>query len=396
MPKYKYKAKDLDSSVLAGEIDAKDEADLRRRLREQNLVAVSYSEIEEKHSGYRLKANEVAEFARQLASMLDSGITVVRAMEIIKDRDFKPPIKAVFIKLHKDTQNGFTLSEAMNMQRRAFPELFVNMVASGEASGQLEKSVSKMANNYDKEHRLNGKVKSAMTYPIILLIFTLAVVMFIFTAVLPEFFTLLEGMELPVGTKVIIAISGFLQKYWYIVILAALILIAVGGYLLKIEKVALTVDKIKLKIPKVSGLLRIIYTARFSRTLSSLYSSGLTMLNALDISSTILGNKYIEGQFPDVIKDVRNGETLSDAIGKIDGFDSKLTTTILIGEEAGRLDTMLESVAESFDYEAEMATGRLVQLIEPVMIVIMALIIGSVMLAVMQPLMLLYQNVGSM
>lgn len=396
MAKYKYKAKDLDSAIIVGEIDAKDEADLRRRLKDMGLVAVNYNELEEKHSGYRLKANEVSEFSRQLSSMLDSGITVVRAMEIVKDRDFKPPIRAVFVKLHRDTQNGFTLSEAMRMQNKAFPDLFVNMVASGEASGQLEKSVAKMANHYDKEHRLNGKVKSAMTYPLILLVFTLIVVMLVFTIILPQFFTLFVDMDMPTATKVVMAISGFLQKYWYLVIIAALILVALANYLLTIGKVALFVDKMKLKIPKVGGLLRIIYTARFSRTLSSLYSSGLTMLTALDISATILGNKYIEGQFPASIKDVRNGETLSSAIGKIDGFDGKLATTILIGEESGRLDTMLESVAESFDYEAEMATGRLVQFIEPVMIVIMAVIIGAVMLSVMMPLMTMYQNVGAM
>lgn len=396
MPKYKYTAKNLANKTIKEIIDARDEQDLKKRVRDLNLVLIKYSEQEEKHSGYRLKAPEVSEFSRQLASMLDSGITVVRAMEIIKDRDFKPQLKQVFTRLHRDTQNGLTLSEAMLMQKKSFPELFVNIYASGEASGQLERSASKMANHYDKEHRLNGKVKSAMTYPIILLVFVVAVVMLVFTIILPSFFTLFEDIEMPPLTQVMLAISGFLQANWYVVIIGALITIAVISYLLKIEKVALVVDRVKLKIPKIGKLLTIIYTARFSRTLSSLYSSGLTMLNALDISSKTMGNKYIENQFPGVIKNVRNGEPLSEAIRLVDGFDKKMSTTILIGEEAGRLDTMLESVAESFDYEAEMATGRLVQMIEPVMIVIMAVMIGSIMLSVIQPMMSLYNNVGAM
>ena len=396
MPKYNYIAVDLENNKKSDIVDAKDESDLRRILRNQNLVPIRYKEIDEKKTSYRLKADQTSEFSRQLASMLGSGITLVRAMEILKDRDFKPKLKMVYEKIHKDVQQGFTLSEAMRLQPRAFPGLLVNMYASGEASGQLEQVANKMAVHYDKENRLNGKVKTAMTYPIILLVVTLVVVMLIFTVVLPQFFELLGDIELPLITRVVIAISGFMQSNWLYVIIGVLTVIAICQYLMRIRKVALKVDRLKIRVPIIGKLLKIIYTARFARTLSSLYTSGISMLNALEITRTTISNTYIENQFDEVIKSVRNGEFLSESVAMVDGFDKKLSATILIGEETGRLDAMLESTAESFDYEAEMATGRLVQLLEPVMIVILAVVVGGIMLAVMMPIMTLYQNAGNL
>lgn len=396
MPKYNYVAVDLQNNKVKDVLDARDDFDFRRKMRAQNLVPIKYGVQDESHGIYHLRANECAEFCSQLAGMLSSGITVARAMEILKDRDFKPPVKRVYEKIHKDVMQGITLSEAMRMQPKAFPELLVNMIASGEASGQLERVTGKMAFHYDKEHRLNGKVKSAMTYPLILLVVTVLVVMAIFIFILPKFFDLFENMELPGITRVFVGTSEFLTKFWYLVLIAVLVLIAIFQYLGTIRSIRLKIDHLKLRFPVVGKLLKIIFTARFARTLSSLYTSGISMINALEITATIIGNKYIEDQFEEVIKNIRNGDLLSESIGRVDGFDRKLATTILIGEESGRLDTMLESTAESFDYEAETATVRMVQLVEPVMIVVMALIIGVVMLAVMLPIISLYQNVGNM
>ncbi|MCL2069068.1 MAG: type II secretion system F family protein, partial [Oscillospiraceae bacterium] len=188
----------------------------------------------------------------------------------------------------------------------------------------------------------------------------------------------------------------FLQGYWYTVIIAVLVLTAAYRRLQAMPESALFIDKTKLKLAVAGKLLKIIYTARFARTLSSLYASGVSMITALEVSAAVVGNKFIESQFAEVIRNVRNGEPLSVAIAAVDGFDSKLSATIMIGEESGRLDTMLVSTAESFDYEAEAATGRLVSLIEPVMIIFLAVIIGAIMLSVMLPVMSLYENVGNM
>jgi type IV pilus assembly protein PilC len=384
----------LQNRKITGEIDARDDDDLRRLLRAQNIVPVKYSVVTDKMARYRMKALEVGEFSRQLAGMLASGITIVRAMEILKARDFAPKVKRIYDKMHKDVLMGYTLSEAMTLQGNTFPPLLINMYASGEASGQLERVAEKMAVHYEKEHRLNAKAKSAMVYPMVLLGATIAAVMFLFIGVLPELFVMFEGQELPGITLFMMGFSSFLQSYWYLVIIGALILIFLVNFLLTVPQIRYQFDRFKLKMAVAGKLLKVIYTARFSRTLSSLYSSGIPMLRALEITATIINNKYIADQFDEVLLNVRNGETLASSIENVDGFDKKMATTIMIGEETGRLDSMLESTAESFDYEADIALDKLVQLLQPIMIVIMAVVIATVMLSVMMPMMTMYEAVS--
>ncbi|MCL2820903.1 MAG: type II secretion system F family protein [Oscillospiraceae bacterium] len=396
MAKYQFTALNINNNKEIGIVDARDEDHFRRIMRGRELVPTKYKVLDEKLGSYKLKPPEVAEFCRQLASMLSSGITAVRAMEILKERDFKPRLKSVYEKMHKDVQQGQSLSEAMLQQGKAFPVLLINMFASGEASGQLENVTNKMAIHYEKEHRLNGKVQNAMRYPKILAVAVLVVVAIIFIFVMPNFFGMLKELdvELPLITRIIIAMSDWLTSYWYILLIVLLCLIVVTQYVLSLPKVRLAFDKLKLRLPVIGKLLKIIYTARFARTLSSLYGSGVSMLRAIEITATIISNKYIESQFPQLVTDVRNGEALSASVRKIDGLDNKLPNTILIGEESGRLDAMLVSTADAYDYEAEQATGALVELVQPVMIVVMALIIMLVLLSVMLPMAELYQSFG--
>ncbi|WP_286945373.1 type II secretion system F family protein [Acetobacterium sp. UBA5834] len=394
MPVYKYTAKNLQSQLIKGTMEATSPELVRRTLRQNNEFALHIQEIQEHNKIYKLKPMEISDFSRQIASMLGSGITMIRAIKIMEERDIKPAIKKVYGVLYQEIQRGNTLSYAMEATGGSFPELLINMYKSGEASGQMEGTARKMADHYEKEHKLRGKIKSAMTYPIILFVITIMVVVLIFTLILPQFFTLFEGIELPAITQLMINISNSMTTYWYIYLIGLLILIVLGGFLVTVPQVKKALDQFKLKIPKIGKLMKIIYTARFARTLSSLYSSGLAMINALTISGATIGNSYLQSQFPQAIEQVRNGEPLSASIQTIEGFDAKLVSTIYIGEESGNLDDMLESVADSFDYEAEMATTRLVTFIEPIMIIIMASIVGAIILSVMLPIMTLYQNIG--
>jgi len=394
MPTYKYTAKNLQSKLVRGTMEASSADVVRRTLRQKNEFAIKISEVEENKKQYKLKPMELSDFSRQVASMMASGITVIRAIRIMEERDIKLPLKKVYSTLYKEIQRGNTLSFAMEATGGSFPELLINMYKAGEASGQMEGTARKMADHYEKEHKLNGKIKSAMTYPAILFVVTIMVVILIFTLILPQFFTLFEGIELPAITQLMINISSSLTNYWLFYIIGVLILVVITSFLLTIPSVKQGLDQFKLKIPQIGKLLKIIYTARFARTLSSLYSSGLAMINALNISGSIVGNTYLQSQFPKAIAQVRNGEPLSASIGTIKGFDPKLVSTIYIGEESGNLDEMLETVADAFDYEAEMATTRLVTFIEPIMIIIMAVIVGGIMLSVMLPIMTLYQNIG--
>jgi type IV pilus assembly protein PilC len=394
MPTYKYSAKTLESKMVRGVMEANDEETVRRLLRQDQTFLLKIREVENVKKPYKLKSMELSDFSRQLASMLGSGIPVIRAMKILEERDVKPGLKKVYEVILREIQRGNTLSEAMELSGGSFPELMINILKAGEASGQLENSARKMADHYEKEHKLKEKVRAAMTYPIILFGVTVLVVLLVFTLILPQFFELFDGIELPALTKFMLFLSNSLETYGLFYLIGLLLIVAIGAFVLSIPKVKLQTDKVKLKIPKIGHLLRIIYTARFARNLSSLYSSGLPMINALNIGGDTVGNTYIRDQFISVVEAVRNGQALSAAVEQVDGFDAKLVATIYIGEESGRLDEMLENVSDAYDYEAEMATARMVTYIEPIMIITMAFMVGSIILSVMMPIMTLYQNIG--
>jgi len=394
LPKYVFTAVDLENNKVNDNVLARDEEEFRRMMRARNLYPVKFKVVDERINSYKLKTDEVADFCRQLSSMLGSGITAVRAMGILKDRDYKPKLKKIYDKMYKDIQQGTEMSEAMRYHDGSFPELLINMFASGEASGKLENVTDRMALHYDKEHRLNGKIKSAMRYPKIIGVITAVVVVIIFVFVMPTFLEILEGMELPLITRIVMWLSDFMIYRWYVILIAVLVFIAVTRYVTQIPSVRFKLDKMKLKMPVIGKLMKTIYTARFARTLSSLYTSGVSMMQSLEVTGSVIMNKYIEHQFVQLVQDVRNGESLSVAVAKVEGFDSKLTSTILIGEESGRLDSMLVSTADSFEYEAEQASGALVQLTEPVVIVVLGVVIMVVLLSVMLPMTTLYEGFG--
>ena len=393
MPVYKYKAMALNGSAANGRKEAASEEQLATILRGEGRFLTSSSVVEAQKSTTKLKTEEVADFCRQLAAMLSSGITLIRAMMILVQRDQKPHVKKVYTEVIEDLQRGATLSEAMMQRGRAFPELLTNMIHAGENTGRLDVTCQKMAESYDKEHRLNAKIKSATTYPIILVFLVLIVVIVIFTFVLPKFISIFGEQTLPLPTRIVMAISNFLIEDGVIFFAGVFVAIALLVLLFRQPGPRKALDKFKLHIPKIGKLLQTIYTGRFARTLASLYVSGIPMIHALNIARKTVGNKYIESQFDQVIENLGNGRTLSQAIYDVDGFEPKLRSTVSIGEESGRLEQMLESVADQFDYDSEMASQRLVSFIEPVLIVVMAAIVGSVIISVMLPIFQMYGSI---
>lgn len=395
MPAYRYTALDISNKKVNGIISVDSSELISSALRAKKLVLVSYTEIQtDKVKAYKLKSNELADFAQEISTMLTAGMSIVHALDIMMRRDIKEKIKLVYSKLYSDIANGMTLSEAMEAQKASFPVLFINMIRTGEESGTLDKVAAKMAVFYTKEHRLNNKIKSATTYPKILLGLIVVVVIVIFTLIMPQFFKLFEDIPLPLPTRIVVGLSNFMIKYWMFIIVAVPVIILIVKTILSRPSVRFFIDRKKLTIPKIGKLNKIIYTSRFSRTLSSLYSSGLSMMNALKICSTTVGNTYIESQFPKAIEMVRNGEPLSTALEQIDGFDVKLALSVLVGQESGQLDKMLDTVADSFDYEAELATTKLLTYLEPMLIIFMAVIVGFIALSVLLPIISLYQNIS--
>jgi len=394
MPLYRYNALTLDGKKQTGKAEAAGTVQLASFLRSENLFLVD-STLLEKISTYRkLTTLEVADFCRQLGAMLSSGINLIRAMMILAQRDTKEAVRKVHDALIEDLQRGSTLSEAMALRGRAFPELLINMIRAGEQTGRLDESCMKMANQYEKDHRLNSKIKSAMMYPIFLICLIVAVVLIIFTFVIPRFTSMYQGMELPAPTRIVMAVSDFMLSSGVYLVICIIVAIFALIALFRQPAPRRGLDHMKIKLPKIGKLLQTIYTARFARTLSSLYVSGIPMIHALTIAQSTVGNKYIESQFREVIEHLGNGRTLSQAISVVDGFEMKLKSTILIGEESGRLESMLESVADQFDYDSEMATQRMVAMLEPMFIIIMAFVVGFVVVSVLLPIFSLYSAIG--
>ncbi len=387
MAQYKYVAKDMKGKVHRGNMEAASQADLIKQLQEKSLFLVESKDLG-KAGGYRkLKSKELAAFNRELSTLLSSGVSLVRAMDIISQQEgIAPQEKAIYQAILLDLRRGVPLSDAME-SKECFPDLMIGMIRSGEGSGNLDLVTQRLSLQYEKEHKLNQQVKSAMVYPCILLVLSVCIVILIVTFILPQFQSLFDQMEsLPFPTTVLMAVSDFLVKKWYLALLTLLVIVGLIRIIVAIPAVRRGVDWIKVHMWGFGKLYKVIYTARFARTLSSLYASGMPLVSAVSVAAKTIGNGYVEEQFDQVVVKVRGGVPLSESLQEVDGLLRKLSSTILVGEESGRLDVMLDSIAATMEDDAEQATKRMVTLLEPILIIFMALIVGFIMIGVMLPI----------
>lgn len=393
MADFRYVAKSMDGKIHRGVMEAAGESALQQLLKEQGLFLITAREGGRGKKRRKLSSRQLSEFSKSLSTLLASGVSIVRGLEIIADEEgISPAAKSLYLEILSDLRKGISLSEAMEL-RKCFPELMLGMIRSGEGSGNIDAVMNRLALHYERESRLKQQVQSTMTYPAVLLVMCVLVVIVIVTFILPQFEELFSEMEsLPGITEFLMAASDFLVNQWYVVLLILFILGIILRIVSKIEKVRRTIDYIKVHMPVIGRLNRVIYTARFARTLSSLYSSGMSITSALQTAGGTVGNLYVEQQFEKVIGMVRSGVPLSQALKEVDGFLRKLSSTILVGEESGRLDVMLDSIAMTMEQEAEEATKRLVTLLEPVLICVMALLVGFIIVAVMLPI---YESYGA-
>ena len=393
MAVYQYVASNMGGKIKKGQITTANPEQLRELLKQQKLFLISYEEKANLTSGRKLKANELSEFCRELSSLLGSGVSVVRSFTIISGRDIEPKLKKSYANITTLIKRGVPLSDAMEMQGRMFPEMLVNMIRAGEESGRLDQTFEKMSVHYEKEYRMTGAVKSALTYPIVLLVLIVVVMMALFTFVLPTFFELFEDMEVPLITQIVMNMSTFVRENVLIIILLGAILVMLIGFIASLYPVKYQIDRILVKLPKISPLIKIVYTAQFARTLASLYASGINIVDSLQISRNTIPNYYIREQFDDAVRKIRAGNTLSETLKEIDGFDIKLSQTTEIGEETGQLDKMLNSTASSYEYESQAAINKMITILQPVMIVILAGLVLVVIGAVMLPIFNMYSSI---
>lgn len=387
MVRFRYVAKDMTGKLYKGLADAASETALSASLREQQLFLVQAKSISEKKGHYKLKPKQLASFCKEMSTLLASGIALVRALEIVASQEgISPREMAVYQAVLQDLRKGTALSDAMEATK-SFPTLMIGMIRSGEGNGNIDMTMERLAVQYEKDYKLTQQVRSAMTYPTVLLVLCVIIVILIVTFILPQFQSLFDQMDsLPWVTNVLISFSDFLVQKWYIAILAVFTFVMIIRVVAAVPLVRRELDYLKVRLPGFGKLFKVIYSARFARTLSSLYSSGMPISGAISIAGKTIGNSYVEEQFDKVVFNVRSGIPLSQALKGVDGMINKLSSTIMIGEESGRLDTMLDSIALSLEDEAEEATKRMVTLLEPILIIFMAVIVGFIMIAVMLPI----------
>ena len=398
MANYRYKAQDSEGKIVNGQSNAANENELHEKLKADGLMLLDAKElVATKRHLKRLKFDRLSDFSRNLSKLLGAGVTLVRALKIISD-DESIPVKEreIYADVLRLVRTGMPLSDALEEEGDTFPPLFINMIRSAESTGNLDATAANMAEYYSKEYKINQKISSTMTYPKILSVLIVLVVIVIMGFVLPQFEDLFAQMgTLPLATRILMAISDFVAHRWYILIFGAILLFIAYKVLFSIPAVKYRIDWLEIHLPKIGKLRKIIYTARFARTLSSLYAAGIPIITCLQIAKTTIGNTYIEGQFDDMIAKVKAGETLSAGIDSIDGFVKKLTSSVGVGEETGELDSMLVSIADQMDYDSEIATEKLVSMLEPMMIVVMAVVVGFIMIAIIQPIYGSYQSIAN-
>ena len=395
MPEYKYRAQDSKGKVIKGKAEAYDETDLQKRFHDAGLLLLDVKPVVKNIALKPLKKTQLADFCRQLGTLTKAGVTLVKALEIVaNDEALSPYERQLYIKLRDRVVQGVALSAVMTELEPAFPQLLIFMLKAAETSGSLDNTCLRLADQFTKDAQLEQAAKNSLTYPKILAGLIVLVVAILFGYVLPQFEEMFSTMgKLPLPTRILMGISNFVATKWYVLAIIVVLAFIFGKIVVKIPVVKYNIDKLKTK-GFWGKLLKVIYSARFARTMASLYSSGIPIYSCIQIARGTIGNEYVEAQFDEVETKVLAGNNVSTAIQEVDGFISKLPATIKVGEETGMLGPMLESVADDLDFYSQQALLRLTSYIEPVMIVVMAAVVGFIMIAIIQPIYQSYSTIG--
>ncbi len=396
MPEYRYQAQDSKGKIVKGKADAFDEADLQKRFHDSGLLLLEAKPIIKQMALKPLKKPRLADFCRQLGTLIKAGVVLIKAIEIIaNDESITDYERQLYLRLRDRIVQGVSLSTVMEELEPAFPPLLIFMIRAAETSGTLDTTCLRLAEQYTSEAQLEQTAKNSLTYPKILSALIVVVVAILFGYVLPQFEDIFATLpELPLPTRILMSISDFVANKWYVLAVVIVLAIIFGKMIVKIPAVRMLIDRIKV-MGKWGKLTKIIYSGRFARTMSSLYSAGIPIHSCIEIAKSTIGNKYIEAQFVEVEKKVAGGMPLSAALVEVDGFVQKLPATIKVGEETGMLGNMLESVANDLDFYSKQALLKLTSYIEPVMIVVMAVVVGFIMVSIIYPIYQSYQTIGA-
>jgi type IV pilus assembly protein PilC len=400
MPTFEWKGTARNGQTQTGVLVADSKDAVINVMRRQQIVVTAVKEkgkeIALPKFGGGVPAQAIAIFTRQFSVMIDAGLPLVQCLEILGSQQDHKVFKRTLIQIRQDVESGSNLADAMRKHPKVFNDLYTNMVAAGEAGGILDTILQRLATYIEKSVKLNGQVKSAMIYPVAVISIAAIVVAVILWKVIPVFAALFEslGAELPLPTRVVIALSNFIADYWWLIIMT------IGALIFSIKKYHATykgkrvLDGLLLRVPVLGMLLRKIAVARFCRTLATLTSSGVPILDGLSITARTAGNSIVEDAIMQTRKSVEEGKTISEPLGDTDVFPPMVVQMIAVGEQTGALDTMLSKIADFYEEEVDTAVAGLMKLLEPVLIAFLGVAIGGIVIAMYMPMFSLISQVG--
>lgn len=401
MSTYVFKAIDLAGVKAKGEVDAESKQAVSDQLKSRGLIVL---DIADKRSSKeielafmkKVKIAELAVFARQLSTMITSGMSILRAFYVLEEQSESKYLKETIVQVRKDVEAGLSLSDSLARHPKVFNELFIAMVRAGEIGGVLESSLLRVADQLEKDASLRRQVRSAMIYPAFVIVFAMIVLLALVTFLIPVFEKVFEqfGGELPAITQVSVGLSKLVTGEWWLLI--GLSALAIGGFVKwKNSKWGREQwDRIRLRIPmKIGTIVQEVAIARWSRTLASLTSAGVPLLQALEIVGKTSGNVVIDDAMESVIASVKRGGTLSAPLTKAPIFPGMVIHMVSVGEETGALDTMLDKIADFYEDRVAASVKALTSLLEPVMIIVIGGIVGFIVISMYMPLFTIYENI---
>jgi type IV pilus assembly protein PilC len=398
---FEYTAKNKNGETVKGEIEADDKSTIASQLRSKGYYV---TEIKEKKAARdvkeifdiqkKVRLKDLAIFSQQFAAMIDAGISLVDSLNILAKQTEHSHLKKVITKVQEDVETGISLADAFAKHKKVFPELYIQLVKAGESGGVLDTILNKLADHFDRQDELNSMVKAAMYYPIAILLVGIAVVVFLVLQVVPQFVGMFAdfGTELPLPTRMLLGLSAFMQAYWWMILLGAILASFLFLRYRKTPKGKERLDRLMLKLPVLGPMMRKVYVSRFSSTLAILLDSGVDLLSSLKIVEDVVGNKVFSDILTDARVRVREGSTLSEPLKESGEYPPMLVQMLSVGEETGAVGDMLNKVSKFYDRQVEAAVDGAISLIEPIMIVLLAVMVGFVAISIVTPMFDMFQQ----
>ncbi len=401
---YQYSVRDKTGKVVSGTLDADSETAVANKLSQMGYAPLSISkqrvgmksDIKIPGMGKKVKLKDLSIMSRQFAVMINSGLSLLRALTILAEQTENKELARLLGEVRNDVETGVELSSALGKNPQVFPPLMVNMIRAGEVGGFLDTVLLQIAENYEAEVKLKSKIKSAMTYPVVVFIIAILAVVGMLLFIVPIFATMFEdlGGELPAPTKILVFLSGAMKIAAPVGFVGLIVFFITWPKVKRTQRVRNVVDPLKLKAPIFGSLVQKVALSRFARNLGTMMRCGVPILQALDIVAATTGNVVLERAIRDVQESVRSGESLAKPLENHAVFPPMVVQMMAVGEDTGALDTMLHKISDFYDADVEATTEALTSLIEPLMIAVIGGIIGSMIIALYMPIFSVFKLIG--